>query len=688
MASLPIIQDMATVQAISSVPRILSAVTEITGMRFACIARVTEATWTICAVHNAVGYDLVPGSELPIDMTFCKSVRATRQPVVFDSAGASEIYCDHPSPKLYGFDSYASLPLYRSNGEFFGTLCALDPLPATPSDPATLATLQLFADLISDQLLVVAQLQVSKTLHTSVAEELRTSVHERVAIEKALVDLQESEDRFRAAMAATGVMWTNDASGKMTGEQPGWHGLTGQTQAAYQDYGWSAAIHPEDAAPTITAWNAAVAERRPFEFEHRVRRHDGIWRTCAIKAVPVIADNGLVREWVGVHTDITERRQSEQALAIKEARIRLATDVIGLGIWTWDPHADVVTWENKRISEIFGVSGDFEPINAALFASRFLYPDDVPLFQEVVREALTGAGKMYFQGRIYRADNSALRWVELNGETYEIRPGRHGVLGTVIDITERKKGEHALVSLADELKNTDRRKSEFIAVLAHELRNPLAPIRNGLQLLRMASDNPNTITRVAGVMERQIGQMVHLIDDLLDITRISQGQIELHRQAVDLKQIVATAVETSLPLIEAKNHDLTVDIGGDPLPLFVDTARIAQVISNLLNNAAKYTLPNGKIYLCAKQVENSAVITVLDTGIGIPSDVLGQIFQMFSQVKEHRTQAQGGLGIGLALVQTLVNLHGGTVHAFSEGAGRGSTFVVRLPIKTLENPAT
>lgn len=682
MISAPIIDDMVEVQSLSSVPRILCAIAEITGMRFTCIARVTESSWTLCAVYDDAGYGLVPGSELPIDSTFCKGVRATGQPVVFDSAAASEVYCDHPSPKQYGFDSYASLPLYRSNGEFFGTLCALDPLPATPSNPATLATLKLFAELISNQLYAEAQIQTKDVLYASVSQKLRATLQEQAATKKALSDLQASEDRFRAAMAATGFMWTNDASGKMTGDQPGWSSLTGQRRDEYEGYGWSTAIHPDDTQPTLAGWNAAVAESSIFEFEHRVRRADGVWRTCSVKAVPVIADDGVVREWIGVHTDITERKQAEQILRLKEARIRLATDVIGLGIWTWDPSADVVSWENSRISEIFGVNDDIEPINAEQFTCQFLHPDDIPSFTEAVQTALTKTGRLSFQGRIYRKDDRALRWVELNGETYEIRPGVQGVLGTVTDVTERKKGEEALRALAEELRHADRRKSEFIAILAHELRGPLAPIRNGIQLLGMASDKPGTITRVTGVMERQVNQMVRLIDDLLDVTRISRGQIELRRQVVDTKQIVAIAIETSLPLIEARNHDLIVDISSDALPLHADIGRVAQVISNLLTNAAKYTPHNGKIYLSAKQEEEDVVITVLDTGIGISAEALNHVFDMFNQVDAHHPQTQGGLGIGLALVRTLVQLHGGTVHALSAGKDQGSIFTVRLPIST------
>ena len=498
--------------------------------------------------------------------------------------------------------------------------------------------------------------------------------------EQALQALQESEARFRAAVAATGVLWTNNAEGRMTDEQPGWSGLTGQSRAEYEGFGWAAALHPDDVEATIIAWHAAVAARHTFENEHRVRRHDGLWRTFAVRAVPVIDADGAVREWVGVHTDITERRQFEQALAIKEARVHLATDVAGVGIWTWNPGTDAVTWENERIYKIFGLANDAQPVNATVFAEQFLHPDDVPSYQAAVQNTLSNAERFYFQGRIYRADDRALRWVELHGELYQVDPGAFGILGTVADITVRKKGEEILQSTADALAQADRHKSEFIVTLAHELRNPLAPIRNGLQVLRMATDNPATVARVTAVMERQVGQMVHLIDDLLDIARISRGQIELRRELIDLKQIAAVAVETSLPLIEASHHDLCVEIGEAPLMLLADPCRIAQLISNLLNNAAKYTPAHGRIHLSAVRDDDMVDITVRDTGIGIPAANLAGIFGMFTQVGEHRPHAQGGLGIGLALVRTLVQLHGGTVEASSDGPGTGSRFVVRLPL--------
>ena len=248
------------------------------------------------------------------------------------------------------------------------------------------------------------------------------------------------------------------------------------------------------------------------------------------------------------------------------------------------------------------------------------------------------------------------------------------------DISARKQSESTLRRLADDLAEADRRKTEFLATLAHELRNPLAPIRNGLSVMRMSGDNPAAMAKVRDMMERQVGHMVHLIDDLLDIARISGGKLELKRQRTDLAAILASAVETSMPLIEAGKHAFTLDVPDAALPVDADATRIAQVVANLLNNAAKYTPPGGQITLSAQRDGVDAVITVRDSGVGIAADALAGVFEMFSQIGRTVDRSQGGLGIGLSLVRRLVEMHGGSVAATSAGANAGSIFTVRLPL--------
>jgi PAS domain S-box-containing protein len=238
--------------------------------------------------------------------------------------------------------------------------------------------------------------------------------------------------------------------------------------------------------------------------------------------------------------------------------------------------------------------------------------------------------------------------------------------------------------LVESLREADRRKDEFLALLAHELRNPLAPLRNGLQVMKLAAD-PDTVAQARAMMERQLGHMVRLIDDLLDVSRISRHKMRLRRSRVRLAEVIHNAVETARPLIDAAGHELTVSLPPAPIDLDADLTRLAQVIGNLLANSARYTEHGGRISLTAEGRDGEVIVSVRDTGIGIPPEQLGSIFDMFSQVDRGPERGTGGLGIGLALVKGLVEMHGGTVSAASPGVGQGSTFTVRLPVR--EEPA-
>jgi signal transduction histidine kinase/ActR/RegA family two-component response regulator len=240
------------------------------------------------------------------------------------------------------------------------------------------------------------------------------------------------------------------------------------------------------------------------------------------------------------------------------------------------------------------------------------------------------------------------------------------------DVTER-------VRTLETLREADRRKDEFLATLAHEIRNPLAPIRNELEIMRMARGNSDVIEHSRAVMERQLAHLVHLVDDLMDVSRITRGKLELRRAELALEAVLQAALETSRPLIEAARHNLTLNMPQTPVYVFGDLTRLAQIFSNLLNNAAKYTPSGGRITLSASAVNGEAVIEVRDTGVGITAEALPNIFEMFTQANRDRGLAPG-LGIGLALVHVLTEMHGGTVTAESAGLGTGSSFTVRLPV--------
>jgi CheY-like chemotaxis protein/nitrogen-specific signal transduction histidine kinase len=251
--------------------------------------------------------------------------------------------------------------------------------------------------------------------------------------------------------------------------------------------------------------------------------------------------------------------------------------------------------------------------------------------------------------------------------------------GTNTDITERMQIEL-------ELEAADRRKDEFLAILAHELRNPLAALRNALEIIRLVGNDGKVVEESRALMVRQLDQMVRLVDDLTDISRIRREKLRLKKERVALASIIRTAVETSRALIDEAGHHLTLDLPEEPILLEADANRLAQVFSNLLSNAAKYTERGGEIFLTVRREGPEAVVSVRDTGVGIPADQLPHIFEMFAQVDQSLERSRGGLGIGLTLVRRLAELHGGSAEARSEGAGKGSEFVIRLPV--LEDAGT
>ena len=305
-----------------------------------------------------------------------------------------------------------------------------------------------------------------------------------------------------------------------------------------------------------------------------------------------------------------------------------------------------------------------------------VHPDDLGGYLADLARCLDAGQPFEAAFRMRMADGS-YRWFVSRARPVH-GPGGRIVrwYGTDSDIHDRKCAEEAL-------HEADRRKDEFLATLAHELRNPLAPIRNAVQLLKASAPADERLVWAHDVIERQIQQMTRLVDDLLDVSRITRGNIELRRQRVEIRDVVDSALELSRPLIDSAGHTLAIDLPAAPLPVYADPTRLAQVLANLLNNAAKYTEPGGHIWLSAAREHGQVILRVRDSGIGIPPEMLPHIFDVFAQA--HAPLASGGLGIGLTLVRRLVEMHGGTVLAHSEGAGKGSEMVVRLPAMDAED---
>ena len=504
----------------------------------------------------------------------------------------------------------------------------------------------------------------------------------RFATEKVRV----SEERFRSLVTATAaIVWGTPGSGQFDAEQPGWAAFTGQLFESMKGLGWLDAVHPDDRQKSATLWNEAVASGTMYQTEHRLRRADGQFRHMSVRAVPIIGPDNSITEWVGVHTDIHDRKEAEAVLRDNEERVRLATESAELGLWVWLPGTDQVIWENARPYEIFGLAPEAPPITARQFLTDFVHRDHIAEFGHAVTRTIETGARLHFQGRIRRTDGQ-IRWVEFFGN---LQPHLDGdplrIIGTVADITGSKDREEELRRLAANLSEADRRKTEFLAVLAHELRNPLAPIRHGLQLIRTQAGNSETFIKVRDMLDRQVNQMVRLVNDLLDVARITSGKVELRKQRAEVGDLIKVAVETSLPLIEASKHRLTVTVPDDSMPVYVDPERISQVVSNLLNNAAKYTPAGGAIELHVSHDDREVIVSVTDNGIGIAPQSIGTVFDLFRQVGQDFERSQGGLGIGLSLVRQLVELHGGTASAESPGEGGGSTFMIRLAM--IDTPA-
>jgi signal transduction histidine kinase/ActR/RegA family two-component response regulator len=280
------------------------------------------------------------------------------------------------------------------------------------------------------------------------------------------------------------------------------------------------------------------------------------------------------------------------------------------------------------------------------------------------------------------ADSPVVKWaLEMLGNvTLLERPMRVAALASAVRSALRsRKRQYETRAHLEEREQADRRKDEFLATLAHELRNPLAPIRNAVSLMRMSGAGAGG-TNMWEIMDRQVSHMVRLVDDLMEVSRITRGRIDLRKDAVDLAAVIAAAVETSQPLVESRKHQLAVTLAERPLVVEGDAVRLAQVFSNLLNNAVKYTDPGGRITVKARCEDGYAVVTVADTGIGIPGAVLPRVFDMFVQGDPRDDRHRSGLGIGLTLVRSLVEMHGGTVAARSAGENKGSEFIVRLPL--------
>ena len=500
-------------------------------------------------------------------------------------------------------------------------------------------------------------------------------VTERLASEETI---RRNEERFRSLIvASTQVVWHCGPSGAMEEDSPTWRAFTGQSYDEWKGFGWADAVHPDDRAASLAHWRRCVAEGRVYEAEQRVRAAGGAWRWTAARAVPIVGQDGAIREWVGTTTDIHDRRQAEMDRQRFVSLAERSEDFIGMAGLDLKPF-----FLNQAAVRLVGAGSLEEAL--ATPVQDFFHPEDRAFIRDEFLPRVAREGHAETEIRIRHFRSSQPVWIIYTVYVIRDAAGEPEGYATVSrNITERKLAEERLRQATVDLLDANQRKTRFLATLAHELRNPLAPLRAGLDLMQLPGAGAEALARARAMMDRQLRQMVHLIDDLMDIARIDSGKIELKRQRVALRSVVTTAIEGVAPMVQAAGHLLSVELPDDTLWLDADPTRLAQVLANLLTNACKYTPGGGSIALRARREGGHALVTVRDSGIGIPPDALENVFEMFSQVSQNIGRAQGGLGIGLALVRSLVQMHGGTVEASSAGVGQGSTFTLRLPLANL-----
>jgi PAS domain S-box-containing protein len=591
---------------------------------------------------------------------------------------------------------------------------------------------------------ITAQVLLQETIDAERAANLVMLKASEARFRDAAIAIAESEQRFRTLAEATStIVWQTDATGRAREPSASWLAFTGQRKETWTPGTCLEAIHPDDLERVVAAWSQAITKRSTFKIDCRVRRHDGHFVPMVVCATPVIGPDGAVKEWIGTHTDITERLallESEQ-LARQEAERarqrmalldRITTSLVGdlggsgsavdrlvrsvvpeLADWCtvyvpredgkigaiavghvdpalaeaalemqrrhpvepdqpWGISAVLRTGRSENIADItdamlIATAQDSEHLEA-MRAYRMVSHLAVPL---IVHGNVIGCLGLTntTSGRRFSAEDLALAEEVAVRAALEIERVR---------LYQEMRGARA------EAEAANRAKDVFLAMLGHELRNPLAPILTALELMRLRDDGASLKER--SVIERQVNHLVRLVDDLLDVSRITRGKIELARQPIEIAEIIAKAIEMSSTLLEQQRHQLSVDVSPTGLRVDGDHARLAQVFCNLITNAAKYTRPGGHVLVAAQRDADEIVVRIKDDGEGIDPMLLPHIFDLFEQGDRTIDRARGGLGIGLTIVKTLVELHGGRVKARSEGLGTGSEFEVRLPASRRAGP--
>jgi len=516
------------------------------------------------------------------------------------------------------------------------------------------------------------------------------------SIERARVtqDLRESERQFRdLANSIANLAWMATPDGWIYWYNDQWYAYTGTAPQDMEGWGWESVHDPAQLGVVTERWRQSIALGTPFEMVFPLRRADGEFRRFLTRINPVRDSQGRVVRWFGTNTDVETERRATEANALLREREQMAREEAELqkrllhSLFMQAPTliavlrgpAYVIELANPPICQVWGRPQE-ALINRPLFDAMPELRDQVlsAVIADVYRTGVLQAGRET-PATFARGDGTP-ETVYFN---FVYSPFRNidgeieGIFVIASDVTDQVLARNEVNHLREAAESANRAKDEFLAMLGHELRNPLSPILTALQLMKLRGDDSSERERT--VIERQVNHLTRLVDDLLDVSRIARGKVELKEEIVGMAEVVAKAIEMSSPLLEGRNHTLDVAVSKHGLLVKGDPTRLSQVVSNLLTNAAKYTAPGGLITVSGEEDQGEVVLRVRDTGIGIRSDILPRIFDSFVQERQAIDRSQGGLGLGLTIVRNLVERHGGSVAAFSRGAGEGAEFVVRLP---------
>ncbi|HEX3151551.1 MAG TPA: PAS domain-containing protein [Gemmataceae bacterium] len=598
------------------------------------------------------------------EFAVCGAAFQEQNRIVVEDVTRSELFRGQPALQVLlgeGVRAVQSTPLVSSTGKVLGMISTHWARPTKP-DQRALGLIDLLARQAADLL-------------------------ERQNAEQAL---RASEQRLDLALnaAAMGVWQWDFATNALTWDQRT-YAIFGVDTAAFHPSlaALEQMIDPQDNAEARRLFEEACRGNGRYQLRFRISRPDGAERWLHNDILILRDDRGTPRRVVGTVQDITGAVEAEEALRDRAGQLRFVTDNAPVMLVHCDARGRYL-FVNEPYARRFGRRPEdcvgkqiLEVVGKQAFASIQPFIDAALRGQRVETEQLVH----------FDYGDHWMHWVYVpQRDEYGVVTG---FVAVIQDISARKQAEddlrhakEAAEAASAALRDADRRKDEFLATLAHELRNPLAPIRNGLAILSQSTGDPAKFEQATSMMGRQLQQMVRLIDDLLDMSRVSRGKLELRFERVELASVIRHAVESCRPLVESGRHELTVELPAEPVWLNADSVRLTQVVGNLINNACKFTQDGGQIQLTAERQGSDVVVAVKDNGIGIPDDKIDAIFELFTQVDRTLEKSQGGLGIGLTLVKQLVEMHGGSIAAQSEGPGKGTEFLVRLPVAVDEAP--